>query len=224
MWSVTTWLIAINVAVFILNGLIAVVYTLPDGRQLPTRPIENWGYFSVATAIFGGQVWRFITFQFLHGGLFHLAFNMIALYFFGPMVEYYLGARRYLLFYLLCGMAGTVGYMLLWAASASTGVELIQSSVVPLVGASAGIYAILIAAARIAPDTIVMIYGIIPMRLRALAWIVLAFAVYIIVRQGPNAGGEAAHLGGAVLGLLLIRNPHWLNFANWRPRRHYGRF
>jgi membrane associated rhomboid family serine protease len=130
------------------------------------------------------------------------------------MIENYLGSRRYLAFYLLCGIGGALSYLVLWGLHI-----LIDNPWNQLIGASAGIYGILIAAAQVAPDTTVLIYGVIPMRLRAMAWIVLGLAVYTVLTSGPNAGGEAAHLGGAVWGFLLIRNQHWLNILTPGSRR-----
>jgi membrane associated rhomboid family serine protease len=134
---------------------------------------------------------------------------MIALYFFGPMVESHLGSRRYLAFYLLCGIMGAAAYVLLWLPGV-----LVSAPWIPLVGASAGIFGVLIAGATIAPDTAVMLlFPPIPMSLRTLAWILIGIGVLTIVLGGPNAGGQAAHLGGAALGYLLIRRPNLLNFA-----------
>jgi membrane associated rhomboid family serine protease len=208
MWLITTWLIAINVAVFVLD-------------QISDRTLSEWGYFSAATAIYHLQIWRFITFQFLHAGLGHLFFNMLGLYFFGPMIEGYLGSRRYLAFYLLCGVAGAAVYLVLWVMGI-----LYQGANTALIGASAGIFGVLIAAARVAPDTTVMLmFPPIPMKLKVLAWILIGIAVYQILNAGPNAGGEAAHLGGAALGALLIWRPELLNvFENFPPRRRKRRF
>lgn len=213
MWSVTTWIIAINVAVFIVDGMLG-------GR------LTGIGEFSKITAINDLQLWRFVTFQFLHVSISHIFFNMLALYFFGPMIEEYLGARRYLVFYLLCGVAGAVMYLLMWAVGFFDGPAGHQMGAnTPLVGASAGIFGVLIAAASVAPNTtIVLLFPPIPMKLRTLAWIMLGIAVYTVWTNRGNAGGEAAHLGGAALGALLIRNPQWLNFANThrkRPRRGF---
>src|SRR5512135_1359627 len=93
--SITGWLIAINIAVFVLDAILArmgVRYILWVPTEaglsaLPLPPLEGLGHFSEALAIERLQVWRFITFQFLHGGIEHLLFNMLALYFFGSMVE-----------------------------------------------------------------------------------------------------------------------------------------
>src|SRR5579884_2398963 len=101
LWSVTTWLIVINIAVFV-------------GDRFTNGLLTDWGYFSADTAIYHAQAWRFISFQFLHAGLEHIFFNMLALYFFGPFIERYLGSTRYLAFYLLCGIAGAVMYLALW--------------------------------------------------------------------------------------------------------------
>jgi membrane associated rhomboid family serine protease len=221
MWSVTTWLIVINVAVFILDQLI-VRPVLYDGQPVYNRfgqPLRyhllyQWGYFSVNLAIGHMQLWRLLTFQFLHANSTHILFNMIALFFFGPMVERYLGARRYLIFYLLCGISGAVTYVLLWLAHI-----LIGNPGVPMVGASAGIFGVLIAASQMAPNATVLIYGVIPARLRVVAIVMLAVAAYTVIFQGDNAGGEAAHLGGAALGYLLIRFPRVLDLLQLRRKR-----
>jgi membrane associated rhomboid family serine protease len=170
-------------------------------------PISAAGYFSVDKAIHHGQAWRVITFQFLHASPMHLIMNMVGLFLFGQIVEGQFGPRRYVAFYLLCGVAGAVAYVLLWA-----GGILIDHAAVPMVGASAGVFGVMMAAAQIAPEMEVWVwFGTVPVRV--LAWASMAIALLVVLRTGPNAGGEAAHLGGGLLGLLLIHNQHWLNFA-----------
>ncbi|HZL37081.1 MAG TPA: rhomboid family intramembrane serine protease [Tepidisphaeraceae bacterium] len=202
-WSVTTWLIAINVAVYLVDRV--------TGGKL-----WDLGAFSAASGVFGLQLWRFITFQFLHANKWHLFFNMLALYFFGPMVEQYLRPRKYLAFYLICGMAGAAMYMILLTLR-----FLYAGANTQLVGASAGIFGILVAAgAKVAPDTTVMLLiPPIPMRMRTLAWIMVGLAVFFVLDSGPNAGGEAAHLGGAALGFILIQRPELLNIFDPSPAR-----
>ena len=208
MWSVTTWLIVLNVAVYILN-------------QLTDGLLAEWGYFSAATVIGGLQLWRFITFQFLHASVQHILFNMISLYFFGPLIEGYLGPRKYLAFYLLCGVGGAVMYLALWGIGVLPG-----GAQTPMVGASAGIFGVLIAAARVAPDARVMLlFPPIPMRMRTFALVMLGIALWVVFTSGRNAGGQAAHLGGAAVGALLIWRPNVLNiFDRLRVRRTRGRF
>jgi membrane associated rhomboid family serine protease len=182
------------------------------------------GYFSAVKAIHHLQVWRFITYQFLHANVSHIFFNMLALYFFGPLIESYLGSRKYLAFYLLCGIAGAVMYLVLW----QLGLLGDTGPYTQLIGASAAIFGVLIAAARVAPDSTVMLFfPPIPMKLKVLAWIMIGIAVYTIFTSGDNAGGEAAHLGGAALGAFLIWQPQLLDvFTMWprkkRKRRFFG--
>lgn len=203
-------------------------------RQLQsTPPIAKWLSFSTATAIYtdspgmgfaGLEIWRFIGFQFCHADMNHLIFNMIGLFFFGPIVERFLGARRFLAFYLICGIAGAVLYLLLNAAGfavmqMSGGKPVVPGLLfndpyTPLVGASAGIFGILIASARIMPNATVLLFFIIPMRLATLAYALVVIAVGTVIlggaRTGWNAGGEAAHLGGAIAGWWLIARPERL--------------
>src|SRR4051794_20619820 len=107
MWSVTTWLLAINIAVFVLNNVLSQERALIDTQ---TREIikyvrfwDIYGAFNIVEGIYRFQIWRFITFQFLHFDFTHLLFNMFTLYMFGTLIEQYLGRRRFLAFYLLSG-------------------------------------------------------------------------------------------------------------------------
>lgn len=219
-WSVNTWIIVICIAVFVIDALLRTWVA-----DVAVGPLERWGRFTVAEAIKHLQVWRFVTFQFLHRQqgdwyLLHIVFNMIALFFFGPMVESYLGSRRYLGFYLLCGIAGPVIYMALWA------IKLVEAgSHSSLIGASAGVFGVLVAAARIAPDTRVMLlFPPIPMRLKTMAWMLVGIAAFMVLTRGANQGGEAAHLGGAAMGFYLIRRASLLDFfARLKlPRVRFG--
>ncbi|HEX4797272.1 MAG TPA: rhomboid family intramembrane serine protease [Humisphaera sp.] len=212
MWSITIWLVAINVAVYVVD-------------QLSNQKLTLWGAFSATTALHQFQLWRFLTFQFLHANNEHIIFNMIALYFFGPIVEDYLGRGRYLAFYLLCGVSGAATYMLLMRIC---GHALDLTPDTPLVGASAGIFGILIASVRVVPDARVMLlFPPIPMKLRTVVWLFIGWAVLAILREifrignyaNANAGGEAAHLGGALLGFILIRKPQLLKVFDFGRRR-----
>ncbi len=205
-WSMTNRLIAVNVAVFVIDSLLG----------NPLR--DQLGFFSIDKAIFGLQLWRFITLQFLHANLQHIFFNMLALYFFGPIVEQMLGARRYLAFYLICGVASGVMFVLLCM------MHILGDSVdSELIGASGSIFGVLVAAAVIAPDLIVRIDFFFPVKLKWLAIGMIALATFTVLKNGENAGGEAAHIGGAIMGYLLIKNPRILEFANYRrpPRMRY---
>lgn len=228
-WSVTTWLIVINISVLFADGIVhrlmaphrpvdAEEYFLsqssPQDAISQMGVIERWGYFSVDKAIYHGQIWRFLTFQFLHASPLHLIVNMIGLFFFGPIVESHFGHRRYLAFYLLCGMSGAVCFALL-AWSRIVPVE----SWEPMVGASAGIFGVLIGAAMIAPD-VQLFYYFFPVTVRMVAIVAMLMAAYAVFVGGGNPGGEAAHLGGGAMGFVFMKNQQWLN--PFGPRRQWA--
>lgn len=213
-WSLTSWIIVINVVVFFVGTSLVVHTTLESGQEVRYQPVYVWGWFSLNTAIYHGQVWRFISFQFLHGSFQHLFFNMLGLYFFGRLVEQYLGERRYLAFYLLSGIGGPIAYVALYYLGI-----LSYSPGTPLIGASAGLFGVLIAAAMIAPHARVqLLFPPIEMTMRQMAWLYLGIAAAIVLWMGrtgsANAGGEAAHLGGAAVGFVLMRSPSLLRFAD----------
>lgn len=208
--SMTAIIIILNVAVFVVDAILFNFVGLRSNfHGFAMKPLEYWGHFSSDLAIMHLQLWRLITFQFLHAGLGHIFWNMLGLFFFGPMVEQYLGSKRFLAYYLLCGAAGGVFYMLMMAMHV-----LPDAGVTPLIGASAGIFGIMVAAARIAPSMQVLFMFIIPIQLRVIIWFALGLAALTVVSQGSNAGGQAAHLGGAILGFFLISRPNLLNFAD----------
>jgi membrane associated rhomboid family serine protease len=212
-WSVNTWLIAINIAIFVVGAMVPRLGML----------LVEWGHFSTARAffsvinnqmVFGLEVWRFVTFQFLHANLMHVGFNMLGLYFFGQMVEDYLGRRRYLAFYLMCGICGGLTYLLLnlvgQAVPGLPGV-LIDDPRTPLVGASAGVFGVIMACAFIAPNTTVqLLFPPIPMKMKVFAYAYTGIALVSLLLGRQNAGGEAAHVGGAIAGFVFIRNSHLL--------------
>jgi hypothetical protein len=88
---------------------------------------------------------------------------------------------------------------------------LFNDTSVRLIGASAGVFGVLLAGAFLAPKVRVLVFFVIPMQLSTMAYLLVALAVYSVVKGTGNAGGEAAHLGGAAAGWYFIRNPHHLN-------------
>jgi membrane associated rhomboid family serine protease len=177
-----------------------------DGENIPK--IVDWGAFSIESAIHHFQVWRFISFQFLHGSLGHLLFNSMGIFFFGPWMERWWGSQRFLIFYLLCGIGGAAFFSLLTL----TGIVPADSQSI-LVGASAGIYGIFIGVAITAPNLRVsLLFPPIELSMRQLAIALLAISAgSIILKLGGNEGGEAGHLGGAIIGAILMRWPQLLS-------------
>lgn len=212
LWSVNTWLIAANVLVFAI-----MIFTTRPGSP---SPLTAYGHFSTfrVTREGGLEFWRFLTFQFLHASLPHLFFNMLGLYMFGKMVEQHLGSKRYLAFYLTCGVFGGLAYLLLNAGgvlAAYYNVKvpglLFNDTRTPLVGASAGVFGVILGCAYIAPNLVVqLLFPPIPMKLRTMAYVYVGIAAATVIFSGRNAGGEAAHLGGAAAGAILIRRAYLL--------------
>lgn len=234
--SVTMWLIIINIAVFIIDQVFAsqqIGFLIrtgpgnPPASAAPMPPLEAWGHFSTWLGFTNGQIWRFLSFQFLHANFTHLLFNMVGLWFFGPIVEKALRTkRRFLAFYLSCGICGAALYLLL-NVLALTGLNLPgflpNSPYTPLVGASAGIFGILLGAAYVAGNATMIIYFI-PTTVRTGAYILFALAAFNLITGGQNAGGDAAHIGGGIAGYFLIRRAHVLDdffdiFGSSKPRK-----
>lgn len=198
----TKALIILNVVVFVID------YFFLNSANQRIPPLQQLGAFLLNVDKSLGEPWRFVTYQFFHANLFHLLGNMVGLYFFGPMVERWWGSRPYLAFYLICGCLGAQVYV----AASFAG---ILSPGGWLIGASGSLFGVLIAAARIAPNTRVMLlFPPIPMKLRTMAICFLGYAIFITLINGTNAGGEACHLGGAIAGFILMRFPKSLAFLN----------
>jgi hypothetical protein len=103
-----------------------------------------------------------------------------------------------------------------------------DSPYTPLIGASAGVFGVLMAGAHIVPNANVLLFFILPMRLATLAYALVAIALITVIFGGHNAGGEAGHLGGAIAGFYFIRHPHHLHgffdFIGWAdPTSHHYR-
>jgi len=194
----------------------------------PASLFHRLFHFSTKKVIGGAELWRLVGFQFLHADLFHLLFNMIALFFFGPLVERVLGGKRYLAFYLLCGISGGLLYLLLNLAG-YVWVDTFSLPEIPgllfnapgtsLIGASAGVFGVLVGGAFLAPNVMVLVFFILPMRLATVAWMLIGISILSIFVGTQNAGGEAAHLGGAIAGFGFIRHPDRLHrFFDWLGR------
>ena len=197
---------------YILLPLFAGVKIEPPNQPL----LVNWGAFTVKSALQEWRLWKFLTFQFLHGSVGHVLFNSIGLYFFGPWAERWWGSRKFLVYYLLCGCAGAGFFTLLMVLGVVPGA--VESG---LIGASAGIYGIFVAVAVIAPNLRVML--LIPpvelsMRQVAIGLIIISVGV-IVIGLGDNEGGEAGHMGGFLAGLLLMKFPQLLGGGTGQPVR-----
>lgn len=208
--TVVRWLIGLNLILHALNEIFPAKTIDPfTGQVVTVKLLTLWGNFNVAEGINGYQFWRLFSYQFLHGGLVHLGMNMMALFVFGPMIEKWWGPRRFLAFYLLCGACGA------WLMALLAFVpEVLNASEAWLVGASGSIFGVLVACALIYPkDEVRLLIPPVWVTVRKLAVIfILLSAASMFV--GYNLGGNAAHLGGALFGYLLVRRPWSLDFVD----------
>lgn len=195
------WLLISNVGIFLLQALL----TDRGADPWELRPFEAIGFFSIETAFGQFQVWRLISFQFLHADFFHILFNMWMLYVMAPFLERWWGSRAFLLYYLLCGVGGALLYSLLVMMPGILPDGMIGAR---LIGASAGVLGAIIGVAVLAPQgQIRLLFPPIAMKMRTFAILVLCLDLYILLTNSSNAGGSAGHLGGAMVGFLLMRVP-----------------
>jgi membrane associated rhomboid family serine protease len=147
--------------------------------------------------------WTIVTYMFLHGGLMHIGFNMLSLWFFGPRVEDRIGSRRFTILYFLSGISGA---LLSFAFSHAS----------PIIGASAGVFGVMMAFAYFWPDVQIMIWGIIPVPARMLVIITTLLAFWSGFGGAQSGVAHFAHLGGYAGAYLYLR---WLDRARKQFRR-----
>jgi membrane associated rhomboid family serine protease len=201
---VTQALLIGNVAVFLLQQL------LGDDTFAPFMlwPISDFDAFSPGQNF---QIWQLLTYGFLHGGFSHLLFNMLALYMFGGPLEQTWGNKRFLTYYLVCvAGAGLCQLLVGWWMVSNGG------DPYPTLGASGGIFGLLLAFGMLFPNQRVMLlFPPIPMKARTFV-IVFGALELIMGFTGWQPGvAHFAHLGGMLFGWLLIRY--------WRGQPPFGK-
>ncbi|MCR6685043.1 rhomboid family intramembrane serine protease [Pseudoxanthomonas sp.] len=157
------------------------------------------------------QVWQLLTYGFLHGGLGHLFFNMLALYMFGAPLELTWGPRRFLAYYLICVVgAGLCQLAVGWWTVAQGGAGY------PTVGASGGVFGLLLAYGMLFPNQRVMLlFPPIPMKARTFVIVFGALELLLGFTGWQPGVAHFAHLGGMLFGWLVIRY--------WRGQPPFGR-
>lgn len=178
-FQITPWvrrLIIANVAVFIA--------TLVPG-------VRDYLGFQPSAALV--RPWTFITYMFVHGDFWHLFFNMLGLFFFGPPVEERLGGKEFIKYYTICGLIGGAVLAFIFAPNSM------------LIGASGAMYAVMLAFAVFWPDMPIYIWGIFPVKAK---WLILAFAAASVLFMITPSGGNTAHwahVGGFAVGFAYIK-------------------
>ena len=204
-------LILLNVILFIALAVVYVVATV-SGYGNVFRLVHDQFSLSPLPSEFLTRPWTLITYAFAHSlsDIWHILFNMISLYWFGRLFLEYLGNDRLIALYVLGALAGGILYLLLsntipfFQAHAATG----------MVGASAAIYAIMVGCATLLPDYTFLLLFFGPVRIKYIAFFFILLSFLGTV--SANAGGNIAHLGGALMGFVYVRQlQRGRNLGGW---------
>ncbi|WP_206077590.1 rhomboid family intramembrane serine protease [Pontibacter sp. SGAir0037] len=192
-------LILINVIVFVVLIVLRMLLTFTVGPEVYGRlmsfialPSDPWSVLI--------KPWTLVTYFFTHEGFLHIIFNMLNLYWFGQLVREYLGDKRLLSLYVLGGLAGGLLFILFY--------NLVpffadRSAYAVMIGASASVLAVVVAAATLLPNYTFNLILIGPVKIKYIALFLVVLSISGAV--GSNAGGNIAHLGGAFLGWMFIK-------------------
>jgi membrane associated rhomboid family serine protease len=167
----------------IANGIaFLVVWLLPS--------LFEWLAFQPQRVVL--RPWTLITYMFVHGGFWHLFFNMLALFFFGPPLEERWGSREFLKYYVICGLGGALLSFVFAFNSA-------------VVGASAAVFGVMLAFAMNWPDMPIYIWGIFPVKAKYLVGVLALFALFSALGGARDGVAHFAHLGGFAAGWLYLK-------------------
>ncbi len=198
-WDVVTRIIVANIAIHFLS-----------------RPNTEFGLkilgfgLMQASSVLHGEIWRLFTATYLHANFSHIFFNMLMLYFFGPVLERRWGGKQFFVVYTIGGIAGNIVLTLAGAA------QLMDPTTFGL-GASGSLWAIMAAVAMYFPNAEVLVYFLFPVRIRTMVIVYLVWFVYNIMTQGSNYGGDICHLAGLIVGVWWARTGGWA-WAGGSPR------
>jgi membrane associated rhomboid family serine protease len=180
----------------IINGVVFVFQLLMQGITFHGVPgayiLDHW--FALNPIGHNFQVWQLITYQFMHGGFMHILLNMFALWMFGIEIENMWGSKKFLIYYLMCGVAAGISQLIF--------PPLFNEPTAPTIGASGAIFGVLIAFGMIFPNRYIFLYFFIPIKAK---YLILGFILLELysVPQGGNVA-HLAHLGGALAGFIYI--------------------
>ncbi len=196
-------LIIINTLIMVMTALNEQFMYANFALFYPTSPFFHW--------------WQPVTHMFMHGGFWHLFFNMYTLFIFGSALERIWGPKKFLIFYFVTGLGAAFIHtgvewlqMQHWMTQAAEGSMAAQTSIhalkmTPTVGASGAIYGILMGYAMLYPDAVLtLLFPPVSMKAK---WFVLVFAAIELFTGITGVGGgiaHFAHLGGLIFGFLLI--------------------
>jgi membrane associated rhomboid family serine protease len=148
------------------------------------------------------HIWQFVSYLFMHASIWHIGFNLFALWMFGQAVENQWGSTRFLIYFFLCGIGGGVAYVLINSSPVMTSQGLYY---IPTIGDSGAVYGILLAFGMMFPDRYIMLL-IPPIPIKAKYFVAIFGAIELFTGVTGSEAGVAhfAHIGGMVIGFILI--------------------
>ncbi len=155
--------------------------------------ITHWSFYP----------WQLISYQFMHGGFAHIFFNMFALWMFGMEVEYIWGSKKFLIFYLMCGVVAGIFQLIL--------PPIFNEALAPTIGASGAIFGVLVAFGMMFPNRYIYLYFLVPVKAKYLITFFVLIEIYFVDSGGGNVA-HLAHLGGALAGFIYIMMDRKSNF------------
>ncbi|WP_291722253.1 rhomboid family intramembrane serine protease [Bernardetia sp.] len=192
--------IMINVAVYLLLATVIIIAKF-GGVPILGDITAKVFFLPADISDLAFRPWTLLTYGFAHsiGDIFHIVFNMLVLFWFGQIVVSEIGSNRFLGLYIWGILAGAVAFLLLFNFVPYF-TDLKNGTV--LIGASAGVYAVVVAAGTLLPNVKMNLFllGEVSLKWIAMGYIILSF----VSLAGGNAGGNMAHLGGALIGYLFI--------------------
>jgi membrane associated rhomboid family serine protease len=200
-------IILINIMIFLLLVIFSVISSVSKSDFYHLFIYSNFA-LPAQYLWFLHKPWTLITYFFSHEDIFHILFNMLGLYWFGKIIHEFLGNRRVINLYILGGLAGGIVYLLFYNSipyfkEMAEAFYTHTNQPLTMIGASASVFAIVVGAATLVPEYRFMLLFIGPVK------IVYIAAFYVLVSfigiKGGNAGGNLAHLGGALIGFIYIK-------------------
>jgi membrane associated rhomboid family serine protease len=197
-------IIVINIAVFVLINIVDVIFAVAEVKGLYKKIIAYALYIPAPIKDFAWRPWTLFTYFFTHKNLLHLFFNMWVMYWFGMIIKDFLGSNRLLALYIWGGIAGGLIYLLCFN---TIPYFIVLTPDLGMLGASACVYAIVTAAATFRPnlEMNLLFFGNVRIVWVALIVILLSFIGIGGASSEASVGGNLAHLGGAILGFVFIK-------------------
>jgi membrane associated rhomboid family serine protease len=186
-------LIIINCAVFLFGSILALID--------PALLYRFLNFFGLVPVLVVNQLhfWQLFTYMFLHGGFFHLLFNMFVLLMFGSEIERMWGKREFLRYYFITGVGAAIVYSL------ATFIIPSLNPTIPTIGASGAIFGILVAFAMLFPNRLIYLYFLFPIKAKHLVILFVVLELWATITYSDSGIANVAHLGGMLVGYAYIR-------------------